>query len=105
MTMKARFVRWTMLFGAVGLLVPIVLLCRYWVFGSMFGELEAKLWPSSVVFMALDAPGTRTSTVVFAYSIAFFSNIIRYAAVGVLTWPFPYAFFRIRDSRAIPKPQ
>jgi hypothetical protein len=104
--MKARFWRWTLLFGTIGLLIPVVLLFRYWAFGVMFGELEGKLWPSSLMFTALDAPDTRTSTIVVVYAMALLGNVIRYAVLGILTWPLAYIFFRVRDPRAsLPRPR
>jgi hypothetical protein len=104
MPMKVKFWRWTLLFGAVGLFVPAVLLTRYAVFGTTFGEFEAKLWPSSLMLMALDSPNPRTVNIVTIYAMAFCANIILYAAVGVLTWPLVYAVHHLCGSRAgVPK--
>jgi len=58
MTTTKKGVIWTSAFGALGLLVPALLLLRYWFFGTMFGESEVWLWPASIIFMGLEAPNT-----------------------------------------------
>jgi len=93
--MKARFARWVLLFGAVGLLIPAALVARHFAFGTMFGEWAARLWPSSLMFMAL--LDTKTSTIVFVYGLALFANILQYALAGLVTWPLAYLVFRLRD--------
>jgi hypothetical protein len=101
MALKPKFWRWTLLFGAFGLLVPAVLLFRWFLFDSGFGEFAVTLWPSSIMFMALDSPRpSPISTIVFIYTLAFVENCLLYAAIGVITWPLAhlalrlYGFFR-----------
>ena len=97
--MKPRFLRWVLLFGAIGFLFSAVATIRYFVFGHSFGEMEAKLWPSSLMFLALEAPDTRTVDIVVVWIMAFIANFISYAAIGVLTWPLVYIVHRVRVSR------
>ena len=94
-----RFLKWTILFGAVGVLIPLLLLVRYYLFGTGFGRLETTIWPSSFMFMALDAPGTPIPTVVFIYALAFAENFLLYALFAVATWPVAYLIRRRRDQR------
>lgn len=77
---------WVSAFGALGLLVPAVLMLRYFAFGVMFGELEGRLWPTSILFMALEASGTTKWDVALVYAIALVSNVLLYAFVGALIW-------------------
>jgi len=77
---------WTSAFGALGLLVPALLLLRYWFFGTMFGESEVWLWPASIIFMGLEAPNTTKFDVVIFYVIALSTNVLLYATVGGLIW-------------------
>jgi hypothetical protein len=95
MSMKAKFVRWVLLFGAIGFLISAVAATRYFAFGHSFGELEAKLWPSSVMFLALEAPNTRTVDIVVVWIMAIIANVISYAVIGLLTWPLAYIVARV----------
>jgi hypothetical protein len=38
------------------------------------------------MFLALDAPGTTRSTMVFVYAVAIAENALLYAFIGVITW-------------------
>jgi hypothetical protein len=51
-----KFVTWISLFGGLGVLIPLVLLIRFWVFHHLFGAFEVKLWPGSGILLGLDAP-------------------------------------------------
>ena len=93
--MKARFLRWVLLFGAVGLLIPAALVARHFAFGTMFGAWAVRLWPSSVMFMAL--LDSKTSTILLVYAAALVANIVQYALAGLATWPLAYLVFRLRD--------
>jgi len=101
MAMTPKFWRWITPFAGVGLFVPSVITVGWLIFHPNFGD-WLTLWPSSVMFMALDkAP---TSTVVFIYAIAFVENVFLYAAIGVVTWPFAYLVLRLYSSyRSISK--
>jgi hypothetical protein len=91
MIRKHWFLRWTTLFGLLGLFVAAVLSICFFAFGTSFGEMEFWLWPSSLMFMALDVPSPAPVSTVFAiYAIAFAENAVLYAAVGVLTSPVVY---------------
>src|SRR5689334_4653989 len=94
-----KFVVWTSLFAALGVLVPLVLLFRFWVFHHPFGGFEAKLWPDSLIFFGLEAPNSTMLEVVLFYGIAFVGNAFRYAVIGVLTWPIAYLVLRRRHRR------
>jgi hypothetical protein len=99
MSMRAKFARWVLLFAGIGLLIPAVAETRYLVFAHGFGELEAKLWPSSLMFFALEAPDTRAIHIVIVWVVAVVANVILYALFGVLTWPLVYIASHIRASR------
>jgi hypothetical protein len=47
--------------GLVGLLVPAALILRWKLLGSTFGQLEAVLWPSSIILMGLEGPTQRSA--------------------------------------------
>jgi hypothetical protein len=62
------------------------------------------LWPSSIMFMAIDKPNSPTSTVIFVYALAFTENILLYAAIGAVTWSLAYLVLRLyRSHQDIPK--
>jgi len=99
MTLKIKFWRWTLLFGALGLLVPAAVCSRYFLFGSTseLGGLLGWLWPSSFIFMALDVPNPNIFEIVLTYAIALIVNFVLYAAVGAVAWPFVLLVLRLRD--------
>jgi hypothetical protein len=87
--MKPTLWRWTLLFAALGLLLPAIFLARYIAFGKSFGPIEGMLWPSSIMFLALDVPnGTHrpASDLAIIYGIALLENVIQYAIIGALAW-------------------
>jgi hypothetical protein len=106
MELKPKFWRWTLLFGAFGLLVPVVITSGWFLFHPNFG-VWLDLWPSSIMFMALDTPTlARTSTIIFVYAIAVVENCLLYAAIGVITWPLAHLSLRLYGFfRGIPKSQ
>lgn len=86
------------MFGTLGLLVPAMLASGWFLFHSDFGEI-AILWPSSIMFMALDTPApSPMSTVIYIYTIAFIENFVLYAVIGVVTWPIAHFALRLYDS-------
>jgi hypothetical protein len=90
MSWRKSFFNWVLLFAALGIVVPLLLLIRFFIFRSSFGTVESWLWPSSLTFMALDAPGTPVSTVVAIYAVALAENALLYAVLGAVIWPFAY---------------
>ena len=67
------------------MVVPVVLLLRWYFFDHSFGELELILWPSSFILMALEGPPERVVMVV-VYAIAIAANVMLYSIVGLLSW-------------------
>jgi hypothetical protein len=97
MKLKVKFWKWTLLFGALGLLVPAVSCMHWFLFGGYANEFEFMLWPSSIMFMALDVPTPApTSTVVAVYAIALIENVVLYAVVGAFTWLLVNLVFSLR---------
>jgi hypothetical protein len=87
MKLKVKFWKWTLLFGALGLLVPAVSCIHWFLFGGYASEFEFMLWPSSIMFMGLDGPTpVPTSTVVAVYATAMIENVVLYAVVGAFAW-------------------
>lgn len=77
------------MFAALGLLLPAIFVVRYIVFGKSFGAIEGILWPSSIMFLALDVPnGTHrpTSDIAIIYAIALLENVVIYAIIGAAAW-------------------
>jgi hypothetical protein len=94
--------RWVLLFAALGLVAPVILTVQYLVFGRSFGDSSYLLWvwPSSIMFMALDSPEPApTSTVVVIYCFAFLENCALYATVGVFLWPIASFLLRRRKKQ------
>jgi hypothetical protein len=97
MTLKVKFRKWTLLSGALGLVVPAVVLSQYFLFNKGIGEFEFRFWPSSIMFMALDVPTPApTSTVLFVYALALIENVVLYAIIGALAWILVYVVLRLR---------
>jgi hypothetical protein len=87
MKWKVKFWKWTLLFGMLGLLVPAVSCIHCFILGGNATGAELLLWPSSIMFMALDVPSpASTSTVAVVYAIAVVENVILYAVIGALAW-------------------
>lgn len=93
--MKLTILKWLFYWGALGLLVPAVLLLRWKLFGIMFGQLEATLWPSSIFTIGLEGNPT-ISTILFVYAVAFVVNVLLYSLIGLLIWPVLRFFLRQR---------
>jgi hypothetical protein len=96
--MKLTISRWVFWWGVLGVLVPALLLLRWKLFGVMFGEVEAIIWPSSIFTMALEGSPT-IGNILFVYAIAFLANILLYSVVGLMTWP-PLRFFLRRNAES-----
>jgi hypothetical protein len=97
MKLKVKFWKWTLLFGALGLLVPMVTCIHCFLLGGHVSELEFMLWPSSIMFLALDSPTPApTSTVVAVYAIALVENVVLYAIVGAFAWLLVNLMFCLR---------
>jgi hypothetical protein len=107
MKTKPNIWKWVLLFAALGLVAPVILTVQYLAFGVSFGDSAYLLWvwPTSIMFMALDSPGPApTSTVVAIYCVAFLENCALYATLGVFLWPIAHLIVRRRDRlRALPK--
>jgi hypothetical protein len=75
-------------FAVLGLIVPITLMIRPFVLGRSFGDWSVRLWPSSMILMALDMPEpSPVSTVAIIYALALAFNVLLYAGVGIVLWP------------------
>ena len=46
--------------GALGLVIPALLILRWKLTGASFGEVESILWPSSILTMGLEGPSPRS---------------------------------------------
>jgi hypothetical protein len=103
MALKPKFWRWVTPFAGLGLFVPTVLTSGWFLFHPNFGD-WLVLWPSSIMFMALDTPSpSPISTAIFVYALAFVENLLLYAAIGVITWPLAHLALRLYSShRSIP---
>jgi hypothetical protein len=83
---KLTLRKWVFWCGILGLLVPAVLMLRWKLFGSMFGQIEAILWPSSIMLMGLEG-SVSMFYILLVYAMAFVGNVIIYSGIGLLTWP------------------
>jgi len=83
--MKLTAKNWICGWGLAGLVVPAVLLLRWYFFDHSFGEVELILWPSSFILMTLEGPPERL-TIVVMYTIAIAANVLLYSIVGLLGW-------------------
>ena len=68
------------------MLVPAVFLLRWKLFGAIFGDLEATLWPSSIMTMVLEGSHTIWD-ILLVYAVSLFANVLLYSLIGLLTWP------------------
>jgi hypothetical protein len=103
-TMSARkfFLIWTLIGGALGIVVPLILMFVFFVLHRQIEEAASLLWPSSIMFMALDVPAPAPwSTVIAVCSIAIIENALLYAVVGAAIWPLAYATQRLRHRRRL----
>jgi hypothetical protein len=101
MNARPRFWRWVSAFAALGLVVPAGLIL-WWHFAPYGAGREAALWPSSLMFMGLEAGPTPepASTVASVYAIAFVENFALYATIGAFLWPIAYPIVRLRIRRS-----
>jgi hypothetical protein len=84
--MKLTLWKWTFWCGLVGLLVPAALILRWKLLGSIFGQIELILWPSSLLLMGLE--GQRSAFVTtLSYAIVIAANMVLYCLIGLATWP------------------
>ena len=96
--MKARLLKWVLGWGALGLVVPALLLLRWKLTGSSFGQLEVILWPSSILTMGLEGPSPRSNLdIVEVYAALIAENIVLYLLIGLFTSPFFFLILRWRN--------
>jgi hypothetical protein len=94
---KRRLIKWILVWGAFGLVMPLLLTLGWKVFGWGFGGLQVILWPSSIFLMGLDGPTPRGMLdITEIYSILAAENMILYSLVGSLTSPIVYFATRER---------
>lgn len=94
--MKLTLGKWLFWWGILGLVVPAVLILCWKLSSSMFGQIEAILWPSSIMLMVLEG-SVSMFYVLLVYAIALVGNVTIYSGVGLLTWP---AFRFVQRRRA-----
>jgi hypothetical protein len=83
--MKPSLWKWMFWWGSIGLLVPVALILRWKLLGSMFGQTELILWPSSILLMGLE--GQRSAFIIILwYAIVIAANIVFYCVIGFVTW-------------------
>ena len=85
---KRFFWRWVGIFAALGLLVPMTLLIRLFLFARSFSGWSVALWPSSLLLAGLDAawpsPMGAAATL---YVLALIINVLLYSGFGLVLWP------------------
>jgi len=87
------FLIWTSVFGILGIAVPTLLM----LFRRDFGQAEFLLWPSSIMFMALDTPSPAAQSTGFAiYILAVAENALLYGVIGVILWPIAFVIRKRR---------
>lgn len=97
--MKLRLWKWILWWALAGLLVPVLLILRWKLLGSIFGELELVFWPSSIMLLGLEGPASRRRLdIVEFYALVMAMNVVLYAVVGLAVWPPIRAAFRQRGS-------
>jgi len=83
------FLIWTSVFGLLGIALPTLLM----LFRRDLGQAEFWLWPSSIMFTALDTPShAAQSTVLAIYILAVAENAPLYGVIGVIIWPIALSF-------------
>jgi hypothetical protein len=92
--MIRQFFRWTLAFGATGLIVPAEVLARWAATGSSITPIEWCLWPSAIWLMATEGPDHRAGYILEILALALGANVLVYALIGALTWPFRYLAIR-----------
>lgn len=96
--LKSKFLRWVLLFGVAGLVVPVLLMLHASISRSLFGDREIFLWPGSIMLMSTEDPSMPKLQLAAIVGGAFFSNVFLYAALGALTWPIRRVIIRRRKS-------
>jgi hypothetical protein len=101
MTLRVKFWKWTMFFGALGLLVPVAVSAQYVFSGAAtgLGGWLGWLWPSSMIFMGLDGPSPAPSTVAFVWALAYLGNVVLYAVIGAMAWIVVRGVLNLRGAR------
>jgi hypothetical protein len=95
---KKKLLKWVLVWGALGLAIPVLLLLRWRMTDSSFGQLEVILWPSSILTMGLEGPTPRSSLdVAEVYSALIAENMAMYLLIGLLTSPFFFLILRWRN--------
>jgi hypothetical protein len=88
--------------GALGLVIPALLMLRWKLTGASFGELESILGPSSILTMGLDGPGPRSNAdVVEVYAALIGENVVLYSLVGLFTCPVFFLIARWRKRSTV----
>jgi len=83
--------------GALGLVIPALLILRWKLTGASFGEVESILWPSSILTMGLEGPSPRSGLeIVEVYAALIGENVALYLLVGLLTCPILFLILRWR---------
>ena len=72
--------RWFQYGFVAGSVTSVALYSRYWITGSMFGEIELWLWPSSILLMANEFAGSGTETIIVSL-ISILINAVLYGIV------------------------
>jgi hypothetical protein len=81
----------------MGLAIPALLLI-YWKIGGSVQTLASFLWPSSILLMGLEGPGTRSIWEIGqVYAILITENVVLYLIVGLLTSPLLFFLARKRN--------
>jgi hypothetical protein len=83
--MKVTFWKWMLWWASIGLLVPVVLILRWKLLGSTFGQTELILWPTSILLMGLEGQHSAFIIILF-YAVVVMANIVFYCVIGSLTW-------------------
>ena len=107
---RARFTtfkRLAAVFMFAGAVVPLVMLPVWfwlnrhptWRASGGFEELVTRVWPTSIVLMALDSPTpVPWSTIIFVYAFSILGNVGAYGAVGLIV---SWLYVRLRRARAL----
>jgi hypothetical protein len=96
LVVKTRLLKWVLLWGTLGLVISVLLLLRWKLTDSPFGQVEFILWPSSILTMGFDSPSPRKSFVVEVYSVIIAMNVVLYSLVGLLSSPLFFLVLRWR---------
>ena len=85
---KRFFWRWVLGWAVLGLMVPVGLMIGPFVFGRSVGLWSVWLWPSSLIFGALNALDPASLPVIAVlYALALILNILLYAGLSIVLWP------------------